>query len=66
MLPVLFCVAVKLRYDLAVGDIPSNCVFGELFNVSQSMIYKGGGFAILSATTRYEISESQTFDYGMQ
>ena len=46
VLPVLFCDAVKLRYDLAVGDIPSNCVFGELFNVSQSMIYKEGDFAI--------------------
>ena len=31
VLPVLFYDSVKLRYDLAVGDIPSNCVFGELF-----------------------------------
>ena len=39
-----FCDAIKLCYDWPVDDIPSTCVYGDIFTVDHAMICKRGGF----------------------
>ena len=38
--------ALKLRYDWEIGNKPSICVCGDVFNVDHAMVCKRGGFII--------------------
>ena len=39
-----FCDALRLRYNLALQNLPSKCVCGDSFNVSHALTCKRGGF----------------------
>ena len=59
-----FCDAIKLRYYWPINDLPSSCVYREIFTAQRAMICKRGG--CYSAPQRTERSRNRTLEYGMQ